>query len=205
MLLLNREVEVVIQRKMIKNLYFRINDEGQVYVTCPLFTTKYTIDKLLKQNTKSLERMYERFLLQSNKKEKLLYLGEELNYIQYNKSMIDDDNIYAPSIEKANLYLAKISLNIFEERLKLYIDDFPNIPKFRLRVRKMKTRWGVNNFKSKTITLNTELIHYRYECMDYVIVHELSHFYHRDHSKNFWKCVEEHYPNYKAIRKELRY
>ena len=61
------------------------------------------------------------------------------------------------------------------------------------------------NTSSKTITLNTELIHYRYECIDYVIVHELSHFYHKDHSVRFWNEVSKHYPNYKAIRKELRY
>ena len=205
MQLLGDEVDVVIKKKLMKNIYFRINNEGQVYVTCPLFTSNYEINKLLNKNNKSLEKMYERYLIQNSKKQDILFLGNKLNFIQYNKCMLDDNNIYAPSIEKANLYLAKISLDIFQERMRLYIDDFPSIPSFRLRVRKMKTRWGVNNFKSKTITLNTELIHYRYECIDYVIVHELSHFYHKDHSKYFWKCVEEHYPNYKLIRKELRY
>ena len=205
MQLLNKEVEVVIKKKMMKHIYFRINDLGQIYVTCPIFTTRFEINRLLNNNIKPLEKMYERYLMQNNKKQEILYLGNKLNYIQYNKCMIDGDTLYAPSIDKANLYLAKICIKVFEERMKLYINQFPNIPNFRLRVRKMKTRWGVNNFSSKTITLNTELIHYRYECIDYVIVHELSHFYHKDHSKNFWNEVAKHYPNYKAIRKELRY
>ena len=205
MIINDQEIEVIIKKKVMKNIYFRINNEGQLLVTCPLFTTKFEINRLLEKNKKSIAKMYDRYLTSNNKKSKILYLGNELNFINYNKIFIDGDTIYAPSIESANKYLEKISLSIFEERMKLYIGEFLNIPQFRLRVRKMKTRWGVNNFKSKTITLNTELIHYRYACMDYVIVHELSHFYHRDHSVNFWKEVEKHYPNYKAIRKELRY
>ena len=203
--LLGREVDVIIQRKRMRNIIFKINDEGNVLVTCPFLTTNLEINLLLKKNIKPLERMYQKYLNKEEKNNKVLYLGKELNFIEYNKYMLDGDTIYAPSIEKANLYLEKISINIFEERLKLYIDEFKNIPKFKFKVRKMKTRWGVNNFSSKSITLNTMLIHYRYACIDYVIVHELSHFYHHDHSSRFWKCVEEHYPNYKEIRKELRY
>lgn len=205
MKLLSHEVDVIVKRKWIKNIHFRIDTNGNILVSCPLITTNFEINMLLNKNIKALERMYASYLREQEKNNKVLYLGNELNYIQYNKCLIDDNTIYAPSIDKANQYLEKISIDIFKERLNIYIDEFKNIPKFTLKVRKMKTRWGVNNFKSKTITLNTLLIHYRYECIDYVIIHELSHFYHHDHSKYFWKCVEEHYPNYKKIRKELRY
>jgi predicted metal-dependent hydrolase len=40
--------------------------------------------------------------------------------------------------------------------------------------------------------------------LDYVIVHELSHFIHPNHGKGFWKLVEENEPNYKRLRKELQ-
>ena len=206
MQLLNDEVEVIVEKKRIKNIYFRINDDGNLYVTCPTLTPKFEINRLIEKNYKSIEKMYQKYKIKDDKKKnKVLYLGKELNYIEYKKTMLTDDTIYADSIEKANKYLEKICLDIFQSRMNLYINEFPNIPKFRLRVRKMKTRWGVNNFSSKTITLNTELIHYRYECIDYVIIHELSHFYHKDHSRNFWNEVGKHFPNYKNIRKELRY
>nr|MCR4581231.1 DUF45 domain-containing protein [Bacilli bacterium] len=84
MILLNNEVEVIITKKVMKNIYFRINDEGQISVTCPLFTPKFEINRLLDKNKKSLERMYEKYLLSKNKKENILYLGNQLNYIQYN-------------------------------------------------------------------------------------------------------------------------
>jgi hypothetical protein len=142
---------------------------------------------------------------QESRKEKVLYLGNELDYIQFKKVMFDGNIAYGPSIDKVNEYLEKNSIKVFEQRLQLYIDEFGDIPKFRLRTRKMKTRWGVNNRSSKTITLNTMLIHYKPELIDYVIVHELSHFKHMDHSANFWNEVSKHYPNYKKARKELNY
>ena len=42
------------------------------------------------------------------------------------------------------------------------------------------------------------------DCLDYVIVHELSHLVYGDHSKNFWNVVEENYPDYKEIRKGMK-
>ena len=86
-----------------------------------------------------------------------------------------------------------------------YYDKFnESIPYFTLRFRNMKTRWGVCNRKSKTITLNTNLINYDLSCLDYVIVHEISHLVEFNHSSNFWKVVEKYYPDYKIIRKILK-
>lgn len=197
-------LNIVIERKKIKNIYFRINDDSEIYVTCPKYISDKEIYKLLNNNIDSLTRMYEKKLKQNKKNDKVLYLGKELDYIYYNKIIFDEDRIFAPTIEDANEYLESICLNIFQDRMNMYTPSFTNLPKFRLRVRKMKTRWGVCNRKSMTITLNTELIHKKPYLIDYVIVHELSHFEHMDHSASFWQCVERHYPRYKEARKELK-
>ncbi len=68
----------------------------------------------------------------------------------------------------------------------------------------MKTRWGVCNKKDIVITLNSELIRYDISKLDYVIIHELSHFIHFNHSKSFWNLVSKYCPNYKQIKKELK-
>ena len=198
------EYKVEINRKRIKNINFRIEDKT-IRVSCPFICTDSYIIKLLKQNEKALIRMAKRSERQEARKEKILYLGEELDFIQFKKVMFDGNIAYGPSVDKVNDYLEKNSLKVFESRLQLYINEFGDIPSFRLRTRKMKTRWGVNNRSSRTITLNTMLIHYKPYLIDYVIVHELSHFRHMDHSANFWREVEKHYPNYKKARKELNY
>jgi len=84
--------------------------------------------------------------------------------------------------------------NRFEEKI-----DFPN-----LRIRQMKTRWGVCNIKTKTVTLNSRLIEYKLEALDYVIVHELSHLIHFNHSRDFWNLVGKYVPNYKSLRSYLK-
>ena len=94
---------------------------------------------------------------------------------------------------------------IFKERLDFYYNKFDeNIPYPILKIRTMKTRWGVCNRRIISITLNLNLIKYDYDCLDYVIVHELSHFVHFNHSKEFWKTVSKYYPNYKIIQKKLK-
>ena len=68
----------------------------------------------------------------------------------------------------------------------------------------MKTRWGVCNRRDLSVTLNFNLIKYDLSALDYVIVHELSHFVHFDHSKEFWNTVGKYYPEYKKITKMLK-
>ena len=99
----------------------------------------------------------------------------------------------------------KITKEIFEKHLENVYNRFTvDIPFPKLCIRKMTTRWGVNNRRLKKVTLNSELIYKDPKYLDYVIVHELAHFIHPNHGKGFWKLVEENEPNYKRLRKELQ-
>lgn len=198
------ELEVVIERKRIKNIYFRINENKEIYVTCPRLVRDSEIRKLLQDNIKSLERMYKKVLKDNAKSDKVLLLGNELEFIESKRIKFVDRTAYGPSVDAINAYLEKKSLKVFQDRLDIIAPTFSNLPKFRLRTRKMKSRWGVCNKGSMTVTLNTLLIHKKVSLIDYVIVHELSHWDHMDHSPAFWKEVEKHYPDYKKARKELR-
>lgn len=197
-------LEVVIERKRIKNIYFRIKDNKYIYVTCPKFVSEREINKLLNANLASLEKMYIKSTKKDDIESSVYYLGKKYDYVYFKRVMFEDNIAFGPSIEDINKYLYKNALKYFETRLALYVTEFPNLPKFRLRVRIMKTRWGVCNKKSMTVTLNTLLIHKSPHLIDYVICHELSHFEHMDHSKEFWDEVKKHYPNYKQARKELK-
>lgn len=199
------DINVKVIRKKIKNIYFRIDDEGSILVTCPNLIRDSEILKLLDKNQHSINNMLNKHYRKINDTNKVMYLGSELQFIEFNRIMLDSTRIYAKTIEEANKYLESLCLDIFQERMDIYKATYDNLPKFRLRVRKMKTRWGVCNKGSMTITLNTELIHKKIYLIDYVICHELAHFKYMDHSKNFWMEVGKHFPNYKEARKELRY
>ncbi|MDR2070716.1 MAG: M48 family metallopeptidase [Treponema sp.] len=73
-----------------------------------------------------------------------------------------------------------------------------------LYVRKMKTRWGSCNCTRRTIRLNSELVKWSPECLEYVIVHELIHLIEPTHNRNFYRLLTQYMPAWKVLRKRLR-
>ncbi|HAM60641.1 YgjP-like metallopeptidase domain-containing protein [uncultured Psychrobacter sp.] len=65
------------------------------------------------------------------------------------------------------------------------------------RIKKMHTRWGSCNTRARRIWLSVYLPAYPIECCEYVIVHELCHLHHANHSREFWQTVATAMPEYK--------
>lgn len=59
----------------------------------------------------------------------------------------------------------------------------------------MKTKWGSCNAKAKRIWLNLELAKKNPRCLEYVVVHELVHFYQRKHDDKFVAYMDKYIPN----------
>lgn len=198
--------EVFIEKKSNKNTYIRVKDDLNIYVTTSYFTTNKQITKLLDDNYSYIYKMLETQSKRNSKKELFYYLGKKYDIIIYGNGIeIYDDKIYVKSIDYLNKWYKKEMKKIYIERLDYNYNLFTeNIPYPNLKIRKMTTRWGVCNKKTTTVTLNSELMKYTIDKLDYVIIHELSHFLYFNHSSNFWKQVEKYCPNYKKIRKELK-
>ncbi len=204
----NKEYEVNVIKKHNKNTYVRIRD-GKIIVTTSYFATKKSILRLLEENKNSIGRMLDRYNKKVENSKNFYFLGELYQVIVENVKNVTIDGvnrvISCSSMDEIDKYLRKIAKDIFSCHLeKIYGLFEENIPYPSLRIRKMKSRWGVCNTKSHIVTLNLELMHYRVECLDYVIVHELSHLLVPNHSNRFWKVVSKYCSNYKELRKELR-
>lgn len=89
---------------------------------------------------------------------------------------------------------------LFEESLTLTKRFYPHNP--TLKYTWMKKRWGSCSNKG-LIRLNMELIKAPKHCISYVIVHELCHLVHLNHSTAFFKLLETHFPDWKATKKKL--
>jgi len=72
----------------------------------------------------------------------------------------------------------------------------------QISVRRQRSRWGSCSARG-TISLNCCLLFQDTEVVDYLIVHELSHVSHMNHSARFWQAVERHCPNWRALDREL--
>lgn len=96
----------------------------------------------------------------------------------------------------------EVAKPILETRTKIYADK-TDIAYNRVTVRNQKTRWGSCSSLGN-INLNYKLILLPQSIADYIIVHELCHRVHMNHSQRFWSLVEQFVPDYKMQIKELR-
>lgn len=204
----NTTYDVIIIKKNNKNSYIRITDDMNILVTTNYFATKKGIKKMLDQNTNSLRKMLNRQQRINKKKERFFYLGKYYDIIEVpimKDIKIENNVIYIPNKKKLERWLKEELIRIYSERLEYNYNRFEEIDKCpSLKIRTMKTRWGVYNRIKHTITLNSHLIEYDIDKIDYVIIHELSHVIHFNHSQAFWKLVGKYCPNYKEMRKALK-
>lgn len=202
------DVEVIIDKKISnKNTYLRIKKDLKLYVTTSLFISDRKIKSIIEENYSSLVNMYNKQINKQEFSDKFYYFG-----LVYDKKIIEGNEIkfgdriaYVGDKVDLDKWYKKQANTIFQKRLDYWYSNFTyKIPYPNLTIRKMTSRWGVCNSKLKRVTLNLELIKKEEECLDYVIVHELSHFIEMNHSNKFWKVVGENYPNYKEIRRKMK-
>ena len=191
---------VLVVKKNNKNTYIKIKDDLTIYVTTNYLTTKGEVKRMLDNEKDFLKRSLSRARKKMEKDELFYYLGQKYDIIlvPFENTEVYDDKIYVKDMKALDKWLKKEMKRIFSERLEYNYDLFDeDIPFPKLKIRSMKTRWGVCNKRDNSITLNSKLIRYSIHEIDYVIIHELSHFVHFDHSKEFWETVRMHMPDYK--------
>ncbi len=204
----NKTYPIEIIYKNNKNMYLRIKDDLKVVITAPKRTPERVITSFISNNIDYIKKIIiQKEQIKTKKQDKLEYLGN-----LYDICRINEKNIYIGDTKafvgtKVNLdtWYKKKSKEVFETYYNNCFEQFKESKiKPDLKIRKMKSKWGVCNITNKTITLNQELIKLDSKYLEYVIYHELCHLKHPNHSKDFWNLVEVYIPNYKQIRKEMK-
>jgi len=74
----------------------------------------------------------------------------------------------------------------------------------KVQVRRMKTRWGSCSTGKRTIRLNTELARRPPECLEYVLVHELTHLHEPSHNRRFYALMDRYLPTWRVAKEVLK-
>lgn len=203
-----KDYEIIITKKSsTKNIYLRVKEDLKIYVTANKYTTDRKIKEVIENNYQSIKRMIDKMEKRNTRKDDFYYLGKKYDIVYSNNKelFLGEEKVFINKDYDLTKWYKKEAKKIFQEELDKIYQIFPyKIPYPSLTIREMKTRHGVCNTKTKRITLNLDLIKRDLIYLDYVIVHELSHLVHANHSKEFWCVVEKVMPDYKVIRKELK-
>ena len=101
-------------------------------------------------------------------------------------------------LEQAKRVFQEIAIPLVKQMEKY------NVAPTSFSIRKMKTRWGSCSRKG-SISLNLHLIKLPEQCIKEVILHELCHLVHFNHSKEFYALMTAEMPDWKVWKKELRF
>ena len=203
-----------IQRKNIKNINLKVNLDKKVTMSIPMKMEIEIAKEFVKNKAdwiKKQQNYYESF---AEEKENITFENGETVYLlgkQYKmKIILSTKN----SIEVKGKYFEinikekyaankKYIRKVYDKWLKEYSEQILNdliiryqstlkkynikIPK--LEIRQMKSRWGSCIPSSNKVIFNLNLIKTPMCCIEYVVLHELSHFKYQNHSKNFYNFI----------------
>ncbi|MGL2390586.1 M48 family metallopeptidase [Helicobacter pylori] len=188
------DIPITIQKsEKIKTLSLNITPSLEVILKMPNSCSQARALTFLKEQ----EAWLKKTLLAMQEKYSLLHSRLET---YQNKILVFDE------VKNANDY----TLTDLKKILKTYLEQ-----KLPLISQKMQTSYTGFNIRNNAKVLGSCSYHNRLsfalllicaqkEAIDYVIIHELAHTIHKNHSKNFWRCIQIFCPNYRALREYLK-
>ena len=199
----NKEYRLIVTRKNMKSIRYTYKD-GVFKVSAPyLFVTQKQIEEGLDKYAQKLLALDVR--TKASDKDYIYLLGMKVPLNESGEITFNDGSVIKyKNREDLEKKLIKWFLILIEKRHRYYENIMGVKSPYKVRVRKMRTRYGSNAKQTHSITYSSILMHYTVDVIDSVIVHELAHDSVRDHSQKFYNVVYKYCPNYKALHKRLR-
>jgi hypothetical protein len=218
------EISLEVVQKNIKNLHLSVYPpKGRVRISAPsrmnLDTIRiYAISKLSwikKQQAKILNQKREAPREYLNK-ESHYYLGK-----RYLLKVIELDTVPVVNLthDRIELYVRPGSStqkkkelldSWYRERLRetvaeliTYWEKKMDLKVAEFGIKKMRTKWGTCNEEAKRIWVNLELVKKPFECIEYIVVHEMVHLRERNHNDKFVAYMNHYLPEWKQLKNEL--
>lgn len=219
-------IKVDIIRKPIKNVHLKVFRDMSAILSVPINTPYSWAEEFVLSKSKWLDKQYNKYnrssgynnlsFLKSGSSTQ--FLGKDLRVFikQDNKEKIilDEKSVTIflpnPSDEtRANAifekWWRKRALEIYGKLIDQWMPVFTrhNIERPILLIKKMKTLWGSCKNDTHKITLNEYLLKADIRCIEYVVLHELTHLLHACHNKAFYDFLTIYMPDWKERKKQL--
>jgi len=223
------EYKLIRTRKLASGISISVSPEKGVIVRAPIWTPMWSINMFLEEKQSWILSHLNKFKEKFPKKEKRYVEGEKHLFFgnEYTLAIqksptpgramvtIDESNLRvsvyseineetrATEIKKAILsWYMENGVSHITERTNYY-SSLIGVDYGRITLKEVSSIWGSCSV-GNNLTFNRKLILAPKEVVDYVIIHEVSHLVHRNHSSRFWGLVYKHDPNFKMHRKWLR-
>ena len=162
-----------------KTLSLAVSDTNTVIVRAPYHVSNQYIQDFLTKNHGWIEKQ-----------------------IKKAQAMAEERNSIRPLTDLEIQELAAKACEVFKYKVEYYA-PIVGVTYGRITIRNQKTRWGSCSSKGN-LNFNVALMRAPIEVLEYVVVHELCHRLHPNHSKAFWTEVARVLPNYKTQEKWLK-
>jgi len=221
------DMEILLLKKDIKNLHLNIlPPDGKVRVSAPLDMKDETIKLFLITKLPWIQKNIQSFKNQSRQTVRQ-YISGETHYFKgcaYLLNVIKSDDIKRVRIKVRNKKYIDLFVNqksTVEEKERCFENWYrrelkKEIPAYfakweniigvtpnEIKIKKMKTKWGVCNRTAKRIWINLELIKKPFNSLEYIIVHELVHLLEEKHNDNFRNYMNKFLPKWELHKREL--
>lgn len=200
-----QKYQVFVTSKYQRNAYLRFKD-GAFFVTCPSLTSKKRIlDFVEKSGPRLIKKLKKEDKKHYSIEEGYIYLfGTRYELKISDKFRIEENTVFSKNDEDLVKNLRKLLVKYLEQSVRKY-EELMGIKKpYKISVKKMKTRYGSNSQKTHRLHFQIDLVHFSFQIIDSVVVHELAHEFYRNHQRGFYSCVLKYCPDYYLLKKKLR-
>jgi len=201
-----------VKRSKRKTASIYIERDGSLSVLVPEKLKKKQVDEILKANEYKIYKYQAKRLLLNEKAIKrepvngqsYLYLGRNY-YLQYSNDVekIEFKGRYCHAPKLAPSKLNELFKEFYKNRGKIFLQ--PRVKKYsalmglqieEITVLELKNRWASCSVKKPKVNFHWKVIMAPASVIDYLIVHELTHFKYKRHDADFWNAVDKVIPNY---------
>lgn len=224
---INGTVDVKIVRKNIKNVHLKVFRSLEVVLSVPVQVPQEWIEDFLNKRTVWIDNQITKYKLSGGTNTldsikngtSVQMLGKDMRVVFEpsldNRIAADEKRITVFMRDTSDTELAqKMFLKWWKQEAEhvlaqeldaLYEKVFKKyqVPKPSIHIRKMKTLWGSCTPSKSKITFNSHLYKASFRCIQYVVLHELTHLLYPNHSEQFYDFLTIHMPDWKERKKQL--